>query len=108
MSKRTFLNDPSFAHENDRVAEVGRFGEIVRDEQRGLLESREDFLQILLQGGADERIERAERLVEQKQFGRKHQRAHQADALALAAGEFERITIEKILRKSRERAELGE
>src|SRR4030095_6006265 len=101
------LNDPAFIHEHNCVAEIGGFGEIVRDEERGLLESREDFLQIHLQSSADERIKRAERFIEQKQFRKKHQCAHQADALALAAGKFQRIAIEKIFGKSRQRAKLA-
>ena len=53
----------------------------------------------------NERVERAERLVEEQDFGREHERAHQADALALPAGELGRITIERVARKLRERAE---
>ena len=100
IGNRTLLNDPAFVHEHDLVAEIGGFGEIVRDQNRGLLQSLENFLQILLQSGADERIERAERFVEQQQFRREHQRAHQTDALTLAAGKFERITTEQIFRET--------
>ena len=48
-----------------------------------------------MQGGADERVERAERFVEEQQLGRKHEGAHQADALALTAGKLERETVER-------------
>ena len=54
----------------------------------------------------NEWIERAERFVEQQDLGREHERAHQADALALPAGELGRITSERIAWKLRERAEL--
>ena len=102
------LNDAAFVHENDLVAEISRFGEIVSDEDRGLVQALENFLQVLLQRGADEGIKRAERFIEQQQFRRKHERAHQADALALAAGKLERVTIERVFGKSRQGAELRE
>ena len=68
---------------------------------------RENFFQILLQGCAHERIKRAERLIEQEQFRRKHERAHQTDALALSAGKLGRITIERLVWKLCERAKLA-
>ena len=105
IDNRTLLHDAAFVHEHDFVAEISGFGQIVRDEQRGLLQTRENFLQIFLQRGAHERIERAERLVEQQQFRRKHERAHQADALTLPAGKFDRIATEQIFRKSCQRAQ---
>ena len=43
--------------------------------------AREDAAQVVLQLGADHRVERAQRLVEQQHVRVEHQRAHQADAL---------------------------
>ena len=64
IDERTLLNDPAFIHQHDFVAEVGGFGEIVRDKKRGLSQAREDFLQVFLERRTHERIERAERLIE--------------------------------------------
>ena len=49
-------------------------------------------------------VERRDRLVGDEQLGVEHQRARDADALALAAGEFVRIAVECIARQ----ADLGE
>ena len=68
----------------------------------------ENFLQIFLQRRPDEWIERAERLVEQEHFRRKHERAHQADALALSAGKLGGITIECFAREPRQSAKFVE
>src|ERR1700730_6322954 len=38
IDNRSLLHDSAFVHEDDLVAEIGGFGEIVRDKQRGLLE----------------------------------------------------------------------
>ena len=67
--ERPALDDPAFAHEHDFVSEIGGFGQVVRNENRGLVEPRKNFFQVLLQGGADERIERSERFVEEQQLG---------------------------------------
>ena len=62
-----------------------RLAQVVGDEHHRLAQPREDVAQVLLQLVADHRVERAERLVEQQHVRVEHQRAHQADALALAA-----------------------
>ncbi len=61
-----------------------------------------------LQLGADHRVECAQGLVEQDHLGVEHERAHQADALALTAGELGGETVETISRKSGQLGELGE
>ena len=68
--QRSALDDSAFVHQHDLVAEVGGFREVVSDEDGRLLQPRENFLQVFLQRGADQRIERAERFVEEKQLGR--------------------------------------
>ena len=93
LTQRSFLHDASFVHQHDFIAEISRFGEIVRHENGGLFQPLENLLQIFLERGTDERVERAERFVEQEQLRRKHQRPHKADALALAPGKLERETI---------------
>ena len=37
LGERTMLNDAALVHQNDFVAEVRRFGEVVRHQQRGLV-----------------------------------------------------------------------
>ena len=56
---RAALNNPALVHEDDDVTEIRSLGEIVRNQERSLLQPRKDFLQIFLQGGAHQRIERA-------------------------------------------------
>ena len=73
------------AQEDDLVGERGRVAEIVRHHHHRLAALLVDAPQIRLQLGADDRIERAERLVEQQRLGIEHERAHQAHALALPA-----------------------
>jgi hypothetical protein len=48
---------------------------------------------MILQIGAGEGVQRRERLVEQQDFGPRHQRAGDGDALRLAAGQFTRPDI---------------
>ena len=73
------LNDTAFIHEHDHVSKVRCFRQIMSHEQRCLVQRGEDFFQILLQSGANERIERPERFIEQQKFGRKHQGAQQTN-----------------------------
>src|ERR1700720_1329669 len=44
IDNRPLLNDPAFIHEDDFVAKISRFGEIVRDQKCRLLQARENFL----------------------------------------------------------------
>src|SRR5262245_44791606 len=65
VANRTSLNDPPFIHENDLVSEINRFRQIVSNKKHRLTQARENFLEVLLQRCAHERIERTERLIEQ-------------------------------------------
>ena len=66
--QRSDLHDAPLIHEHDFIAEVRGFGQIVRDENGGLLQPRKNFLQIFLLCGSNQGIERAQRFVEQEQF----------------------------------------
>src|SRR5262249_11663397 len=81
--------------EPDAVAEERRLGEVVRDHDDGLAELVEHGAQVVLQLGADHRIERAERLVEEQHLGGEHERAHEPDALALAAPELDGAALQR-------------
>lgn len=108
VGERTLLRDATVVHENDVIGKVGGLGEIVGDENGGLLETIEDFLKIALETAANEGIERAEWFIEKKQFRSEKKRAHQADALALAAGKFGGITSKRARGKLGEVAEFAE
>ena len=64
------LHDAAFVHQDDLVAEISGFGQIVRDENGRLLQSLKNLLQIFLQCCANEWIERTERLIEKKKLRR--------------------------------------
>ena len=62
IGERAVLHDAAFVHQDNAIAEISRFREIVRDENRGLLQARENFLQVLLQAPRA-RADRARRAV---------------------------------------------
>src|SRR5208283_336258 len=64
IAKASLLQHPAPVHDDDRVAEEGRFAHVMRHDDHGLLKRAENRLELLLQFGARHRIERAERLVE--------------------------------------------
>ena len=80
-------------HDDDAIAHVDGFVDVMGDEQHGgaaRLPKAEDFV---LHAHAGEGVERAERFIEQQNFGMIDQRAGQSDALGHAAGEMMRIGI---------------
>src|SRR5260370_41530648 len=50
--------------------------------------------------GADNRIESAERLIEQQDIRVEHEGAHQPNALTLTTGELDRVVIQTLGRKA--------
>ena len=60
----------------------------MRHEQDRFLEPRLQFQQFVLKLLADQRVERAEGLVEKPDFGIDGKRTGDADALLLSAGQF--------------------
>ena len=90
----------AFVHQNNFVAEISRFGEVVGDQKYRLFQPGEDLLQIFLEGGADEGIERTQWFIKQQQLRRKHQCSHQTDPLPLTTGKLERISIEQVVVKT--------
>ena len=81
---------------NDPVGEQDRFIDVVGDEDDGLLFLRPDRLDLGLQLGAGEGVERRQRLVEQQHFGIQRERARDGDALAHAAGELGRLAVGRV------------
>ena len=68
------------------------------------VEVAHDPREVLLHLAAHDRIERAERLVEQEQRGIEHERAHDADALPLPARELGGEPLEEVSRARGARA----
>ncbi len=84
-ARGTELDDAAEIHHRDPVADMRDHGEVVRDEQIGEAE-------LAAQGGEqfddlrlDRNIQRGDRLVADDEVRMQHQRAGDADALALAA-----------------------
>src|SRR6185503_19571149 len=102
--------DPArpLAHDVHRVGEEGRLAQVVRDQHHGEALEHPQVAQDAPQLLARERVERRERLVEQKQFGFVHQRTADRDALLHPArelpGEAVLIAIEAHRAQQRPRA----
>ena len=84
----------SFDDANAR-AQQQRLAHMVRDQYDGLADQLLESLEFALKFAAGERIKRAERLVHQQNGRIGGQRARNANALALAARKFVRMTMQK-------------
>ena len=78
----------ALAQDRDAVAHLDRLVDVVRDEDDRLADLAVQPQQLGLQAEARDRVERAERLVHQQQRRVGSERAREADALALPAGEL--------------------
>ena len=76
-----------------RSREQHRLLDVVRDHQDGVAELRVDLHDLLLQVRARQRVECAERLVEQQHLGLHRERARNADALLHAAGNLAGLLV---------------
>ena len=85
------LDDPAQIHHGHAVADVLDHRQVVGDEQVGEAELLLQVLEQVDDLGLDRHVERRHRLVADDQLGLHRQRAGDADALALAAGELVRI-----------------
>jgi hypothetical protein len=83
---RADLLDLSLAHHHDAVGELERLFLVVGDEHGGMPRLLVDLHQPAAKLFADLGVERAERLVEQKQPGLDGERSRKRNALALTAG----------------------
>ena len=79
--------------DGDAIGHRQRLALIVRDEDEGEAERMLQGLQLALHRLAQFQVERAERLIEQKNFRAQDERARQRHALALAAGQFARPAL---------------
>ena len=85
---RADLHEPAVLHDRDAVAELQGLGEVVGDEDHRLAQVLLQRDHLILHVPADQRVERAERLVEQQDLRVVRERASQPDPLLHAAGEL--------------------
>ncbi len=90
---RAFLDDPAQIHDGDAAAEMTDHAQVVGDEDEAqlapLLQPAQQHQDLRL----DRDVERRNRLVRDDQLRLQHERAGDADALALAAAELVRIFV---------------
>ena len=94
------LDDLAEVHHRDPVGDVLHHAEIVGDEQIGQLELGLQVLHQVDDLGLDRDVERRDRLVADDELGMERQRAGDADALALAAGELVREALGVVAREA--------
>ena len=82
-------------------------GEIVRDEQVGELELLLQLLEEVDDLRLDRDVERGHRLVRNDEVRVERERARQADALALTAGELVRVAPSSVLRQADDAEQLS-
>ncbi len=88
------LGDPAALAQHDHlVAEPDRLLDVVGDEQHRLVQLGLEAEQLLLQPGADHRVDGAERLVHQQHRRVGGQGPRDTHALLLPAGELERVPL---------------
>src|SRR5579885_774252 len=90
------LHDLAEIHDRDAAADVLDHAQVVRDEQVGQVEPLLEVLQKVDDLRLDRYVERRNRLVEHQEARTDGQRARDPDALALAAGKFVRVAIERL------------
>ena len=95
--RRAGLDDAPALHDGDVVADLQRLFEVVADEDDRLLQRRLKLQELVLQLGADQRIERRERLVHQKDRRFGGEGARQADALLHAARQLMRVFLRPLV-----------
>ncbi len=95
--RETFDQFPVLNQPDRRPQDAG-FGNVVRHNYQGFIESRQEAFQFLLQFRPGNRIERAEWFVHQQEGRIGRERSGHADTLALPAGQFVRIATPKITR----------
>src|SRR5687767_3754935 len=62
LAGRATLQDASLPHHRDLVSQVARLAHVMRDEEHRLAEAPEDLLQVGLEMGAGDRVQRPQRL----------------------------------------------
>ena len=86
--RRVLGEHTALAEDRDAVAEHDRLVDVVRDEDDRLAQLALDPQELVLEPGARDRVDRAERLVHEHDRRVRRERACETDALALAAREL--------------------
>src|SRR5882672_8332664 len=97
---RPLLHDPARLHHDHAVAQEPHDIEIVGHEQIAHAEGLFELLQQVEHHGLDRDIKRSGRLVENDEIGIERDRARDADARLLPAGELMRKAVEQVDRQS--------
>ena len=87
------LDDLAVTHDHDVIAELERLGEVVGDEHHGLADLVVEAQDLVLHVAPDERVERAERLVEEHDLGIHGEGPGQPDPLLHAARQLVGIAV---------------
>ena len=94
------LDDLAQVHHRDARRDVAHHGQVVRDEDVGEAQAPLQVLQQVDHLRLDRDVERRHRLVADDQLRLHRQRARDADALALAAGELVRVALRVLGREA--------
>ena len=89
------LHHPALAHHGQEVAHLRGHAQVVRDEQHRQVQPRLDLVEQLQHLGLHRHVQRRHGLVGHQQLGVHHQRAGDAQPLALAAAELVRVTFHR-------------
>ena len=108
LLRRRVLHDAAEIHDDDAVGDVFDDGEIVGDEEVGEAELALQIVQQVDDLRLDRHVERRDRLVGDDELRARGERPGDADALALAAGEFVRIAAHVLDRESDETQKFGD
>ena len=103
---RRSLDDLAEIHDRDAVGDVLHHREVVGDEDVGEAEAALQVLQQVDDLRLDRDVERRDRLVADDEARLDGERAGDADALALAAGEFVRVAPRMVRREADEAQQL--
>ena len=87
------LDDLAEVHHGDAVGDVAHHRQVVRDDDVGQAELVLQVLEQVDDLGLDRHVEGGDRLVGDDELGLEGERAGDADALALAAGELVRVAV---------------
>src|SRR5258706_2049207 len=91
--RRTMLDDLAALHHGDAVADLGCDAQVVRDEQHRELQPLANLSKQIEDLSLDRDVESRQRLVGDEDVRLQRQRPREADALALAAGEFMGVAV---------------
>ena len=97
LAGRADLLEPPLVHDRDLVGDLHRLLLVVRHEHRRDVDDVVEAGEPLPELCPDACVERAERLVEEEHLGLRRERACEAHALALAAGELGRVALPEAL-----------